>query len=88
MRTYGNDMSTHVAEGAADHPRPAAPVCHAAGEVAPPEATVEMEIVHLLEGGQAVARSAAGTEEISVAQVDVSVGDTVLVKAGEAIAVV
>lgn len=79
---------------------PSAPLCHPAGELltetdhrtgrpdaAYSDAAIEMEIIHLEEGGLAVARAAAGVAEISVALLPVQVGDTVLVRAGEAIAV-
>ncbi|CAI7980752.1 HypC/HybG/HupF family hydrogenase formation chaperone [Frankia sp. Mgl5] len=52
------------------------------------DGVIEMEIVRLEEGGLALARASAGVEEISIALVQAQAGDTVLVHAGEAIAVV
>jgi hydrogenase expression/formation protein HypC len=45
-------------------------------------------IVRLLEAGLAVVETGSGEEEVSVAFVSAAPGDTVLVHAGEAIAVV
>lgn len=51
------------------------------------DSAVEVTIVELLQGGLARADTGAGIEEISIALVDASVGDRVLVHAKEAIAV-
>ncbi|MEV0230999.1 HypC/HybG/HupF family hydrogenase formation chaperone [Nonomuraea sp. NPDC050786] len=56
--------------------------CVTCGDVA-----VQVRVAGLLPAGLAWAETGAGTEEISVALVDARVGDTVLVHAGEAIAV-
>ncbi|MFI6741703.1 HypC/HybG/HupF family hydrogenase formation chaperone [Nonomuraea sp. NPDC050451] len=56
--------------------------CVTCGDVA-----VAVRVVGLLADGLARADTGAGTEEISVALVEARVGDTVLVHAGEAIAV-
>ncbi|MEV0972260.1 SIS domain-containing protein [Microtetraspora glauca] len=48
----------------------------------------QVTVVRLLHSGLALGDTGTGTEEISVALVDASVGDTVLVHAGEAIAVI
>ncbi|MBF8188001.1 HypC/HybG/HupF family hydrogenase formation chaperone [Nonomuraea sp. K274] len=56
--------------------------CVTCGDVA-----VRVRITGLLPGGLAQADTGDGTEEISVALVETRVGDTVLVHAGEAIAV-
>lgn len=64
------------------------------GEAEPPECltcsdrAVTAQVVELHGGALATVRTDAGREEISVALVDVAVGATVLVHAGEAIAVV
>ncbi|MEU6714503.1 HypC/HybG/HupF family hydrogenase formation chaperone [Nonomuraea sp. NPDC046802] len=57
--------------------------CVTCGDVAVP-----VRVAALLPDAMARAETCSGTEEISVALVDVRVGDTVLVHAGEAIAVV
>ena len=49
---------------------------------------VQVKVVQLLDAGLAVVDTAQGTEEVSVALVDAAAGDTVLVHAKEAIAVV
>ncbi|MDP9870140.1 MULTISPECIES: HypC/HybG/HupF family hydrogenase formation chaperone [Streptosporangium] len=49
---------------------------------------VPMTVVRLMDPDLAVARTGAVTEEVSVALVDAAVGDTVLVHAKEAIAVI
>ena len=49
---------------------------------------VEVRVVELLEAGLAVVDTGQSMEEVSVALVDATVGDTVLVHAKEAIAVV
>ena len=64
--------------------------------VAPPEdncitcgdAVVEVRVVRLLPDGLADVDTGAGTEQVSVALVSAGVGDSILVHAGEAIAVV
>jgi hydrogenase expression/formation protein HypC len=64
--------------------------------VAPPEdncitcgdIAVEVRVVRLLPDGLADVDTGEGTERVSVALVGASVGDTILVHAGEAIAVV
>jgi hydrogenase expression/formation protein HypC len=57
--------------------------CITCGDIA-----VEVEIARLLPRAMAVVTTEAGPEEVSVALVDAGVGDTVLVHAGEAIAVI
>ncbi len=52
------------------------------------DTAVPARVVALLDGGLALADAGAGAEEIGVALVDARPGDTVLVHAGEAIAVV
>jgi hydrogenase expression/formation protein HypC len=57
-------------------------VCITCSDVAVP-----VTVMELLDDDLAIARTSAGAEEISVALVTAAVGDTVLVHAGEAIAV-
>jgi hypothetical protein len=49
---------------------------------------VQVRVVRLLEDDLALVETGAGQEEVSIALVDAAVGDTVLVHAKEAIAVV
>lgn len=49
---------------------------------------VAVRVVRLLAGDLAIVDSGSGKEEVSVAFVTAAVGDTILVHAGEAIAVV
>jgi hypothetical protein len=80
------------AASAAAHAGPEAPVCGAAaGEArAPatdPRGLLEAEVVRCLPAGLALVRTAAGTREIHLAYVGAQPGDTVLVHAGDAVAV-
>ena len=52
------------------------------------DSAIAVTIVSLLDGGLAIVDTGSGREEVSVALVDASAGDTVLVHAKEAIAVV
>ena len=52
------------------------------------DSAVAVTVVRLLDDGLAIVDTGRGEEEVSVALVVASVGDTVLVHAGEAIAVV
>ncbi|MBA9001616.1 HypC/HybG/HupF family hydrogenase formation chaperone [Thermomonospora cellulosilytica] len=63
---------------------------HCTGEacVTCSDAAVRVRITELLGDGLALVDTAAGPEQVSVALVDAGPGDTVLVHAGEAIAVV
>ena len=51
------------------------------------DAAMPGTVVALLDDGLAIIGTAAGEEEVSVALVEAGIGDTVLVHAGEAIAV-
>jgi hydrogenase maturation factor len=62
--------------------------CHGDVCVTCSDAAVAVKIVRLLDDGLAIVATQAGEEEASVALVTAAVGDTVLVHAGEAIAVV
>ncbi len=79
-------MTGHGGPGAADRPAAAA---ECAGEtcITCSDTAVPVRVVRLLGGDLAVADTGAGLEEISVALVSAAVGDTVLVHAGEALAV-
>jgi hydrogenase expression/formation protein HypC len=57
--------------------------CITCGDIA-----VEVRVVRLLPDDLAVVATSAGDEQVSVAVVSAAVGDTILVHAGEAIAVV
>jgi hydrogenase expression/formation protein HypC len=57
--------------------------CVTCGDVA-----VEVTVLRLLDDDMAVVDTGAGHEEVSVALVSAAVGDTILVHASEAIAVV
>ncbi|MGO8888017.1 MAG: hydrogenase assembly protein HupF [Streptosporangiaceae bacterium] len=72
---------------AAGH-RPAIPQCHDDVCITCSDTAVAVTIVALLDDGLAVVDTGAGTEEVSVALVTAGVGDTILVHAREAIAVV
>ena len=64
-----------------------APECHDEVCVTCSDTAVQVTIVQLLAAGLALVQAGEGTEEVSVALVTASVGDSVLVHAGEAIAV-
>ena len=75
-------------------PRPGLPVVHGDGCdgevcITCSDEAVAVRVARLLDGGLALVDTGAGhREEVSVALVDAAVGDTVLVHAKEAIAVV
>ena len=64
------------------------PECHDEVCITCSDTAVPVTIVRLLDDGLAVVDTGAGEEEVSVALVRAAVGDTVLVHAKEAIAVV
>jgi hydrogenase expression/formation protein HypC len=64
-----------------------APECHEDVCITCSDVAVPVKVVELLDDELAIVDTSAGAEEISVALVTASVGDTVLVHAGEAIAV-
>jgi len=66
----------------------AGPECHGDVCVTCSDTAVPVTIVRLLDDGLAVVETGQGQEEVSVALVQAGVGDTVLVHAKEAIAVV
>ncbi len=61
--------------------------CSAGACVTCSDEAVPVTVVRLADGALAIVDTGEGTEEVSVALVDAKVGDTVLVHAGEAIAV-
>jgi hydrogenase expression/formation protein HypC len=63
------------------------PECHDEVCITCSDAAVRARVTQLGDDGLAFADAGAGPEEISIALVDVRVGDTVLVHAGEAIGV-
>ena len=70
-------------------PQPAAPQqCHDDICITCSDTAVAVTIARLLPDGLALVDTEAGQEEVSVALVTAGVGDTILVHAGEAIAVV
>jgi hydrogenase expression/formation protein HypC len=76
---------------AADLPAPKrteVPQCHDDVCITCSDTAVEVLVVELLDDGLALVDTGAGHEEVSVALVTAAVGDTVLVHAKEAIAVV
>jgi hydrogenase expression/formation protein HypC len=64
------------------------PECHDEVCITCSDTAVEVRIVRLLDDGLAIVDTGSGEEEVSVALVRADVGDTVLVHASEAIAVV
>jgi hydrogenase expression/formation protein HypC len=74
--------------GSAAPRAPAIPVCHDDVCITCSDAAVEVTVLRLLDDDLALVDTGSGTEEVSVALVTAGAGDTVLVHAGEAIAVV
>jgi len=70
--------------------REQAPAGHCTGEVCITcsDTAVAVTVVTLLDDDLAVVDTSAGREEVSVALVEARAGDTILVHAGEAIAVI
>jgi hydrogenase expression/formation protein HypC len=64
------------------------PECHGDVCITCSDTAVQVRIVRLLDDGLALVDTGQGEEEVSVALVTAGVGDTVLVHAREAIAVV
>ena len=69
-------------------PPPAVPECHDDVCITCSDTAVAVRIVRLLDDELAIVDIGAGEEEVSVALVSAGVGDTILVHAREAIAVV
>jgi len=72
----------------ASAPPRAVPECHADVCITCSDEAVPVRVVRLLGDDLAMVDTGAGLEEVSVALVDARVGDTLLVHAKEAIAVV
>jgi hydrogenase expression/formation protein HypC len=64
------------------------PECHDEVCITCSDIAVPVTIVRLLDDGLAIVETGQGEEEVSVALVSAAVGDTILVHAREAIAVV
>jgi hydrogenase expression/formation protein HypC len=64
------------------------PECHDGVCITCSDSAVEVTVIELLDNELALVETTAGCEEISVALVPAEVGDTLLVHAREAIAVV
>ncbi len=69
-------------------PVPATAQCHDEVCITCGDTAVAVRILRLLEDEMAVVDTGSGEEEVSVALVSATAGDTILVHAGEAIAVV
>ncbi|MBO0814374.1 MAG: hydrogenase assembly protein HupF [Actinobacteria bacterium] len=69
-------------------PRPAIPECHEDVCITCSDTAVEVTVVRLLGDGLALVDGGRGEEEVSVALVNARAGDTILVHAREAIAIV
>ena len=63
------------------------PECHDEVCITCADTAVQVTIVQVLDDGLALVQTGQGIEEVSVALVAASVGDSILVHAGEAIAV-
>jgi hydrogenase expression/formation protein HypC len=61
--------------------------CHDEACITCSDAALAVRVVRLLGNQLAVVNTDAGEEQVSVALVDAGIGDTILVHAGEAIAV-
>jgi hydrogenase expression/formation protein HypC len=69
-------------------PPPAVPECHDDVCITCSDTAVEVTVVRLLDDGLALVDGGRGEEEVSVALVEARAGDTILVHAREAIAIV
>ena len=69
-------------------PRPAVPECHDDVCITCSDTAVEVTVVRLLGDGLALVDGGQGEEEVSIALVEARAGDTILVHAREAIAIV
>jgi len=69
-------------------PAAVVPACHDEVCITCSDVAVEVRVVRLLPDALAVVDTGQGQEQVSVALVDAAAGDTILVHAGEAIAVV
>ena len=76
-----------TAEGRPQAAAPAVPECHDEVCITCSDQAVAVTVVRLLDDDLALVDTGAGEEEVSVALVAAGIGDTILVHAGEAIAV-
>jgi len=70
-----------------DPASPAIPECHHEVCITCSDQAVAVTVVRLLDDSLAIVDTGAGHEQVSVALVAAGIGDTILVHAGEAIAV-
>ncbi len=84
----GPSASEPAAPGPGAPAAAAVPECYGDVCITCSDTAVEVTIVRLLADGLAVVNTGQGEEEVSVALVQAQVGDTILVHAKEAIAVV
>ena len=77
-------MTTHSGQPS----RSAVPECHDDVCITCSDTAVEVTVVRLLDDGLALVDGGRGEEEVSVALVETQPGDTILVHAREAIAIV
>ena len=76
-----------TAEGRPQAAAPTVPECHDEVCITCSDQAVAVTVVRLLDDDLALVDTGAGQEEVSVALVAAGIGDTILVHAGEAIAV-
>lgn len=86
--TAGETPPAARTDGATGPVHPAVVTCHDDVCVTCSDTATPVKVVRLLGGDLAMVATGAGEEQVSVAFVTAGVGDTVLVHAGEAIAVV
>jgi hydrogenase expression/formation protein HypC len=79
---------TQDSPGGGPAARAVAPECYGDVCITCSDTAVEVIVVRLLDDGLAVVDTGQGEEEVSVALVQAAIGDTILVHAKEAIAVV
>jgi hydrogenase expression/formation protein HypC len=75
-------------DGVAGSARLTGPECHDEVCITCSDQAIAVTVLRLLDDGLAVVDTGAGEEEVSIALVTAGVGDTILVHAREAIAVV
>jgi hydrogenase expression/formation protein HypC len=75
-------------EKSAQKSRPAVAECHDGVCITCSDTAAEVTVARLLGDGMALVDTGQGEEEVSVALVEARPGDTILVHAGEAIAIV
>jgi hydrogenase maturation factor len=80
-------MTARSGRAAAPSP-PAAPGCYGDVCITCSDTAVEVTVLRLLDDGLAMVDTGQGEEEVSVALVEARAGDTILVHAREAIAIV